>query len=193
MYACFPLLTCARIERSVVIVNMTPFTCFATLLTIGALSLSLSSSQSSPKQQAVPKFTELSQDDVASLDKQRALVASAAKQRFGVSGLARTKVDLPVLQRLIDDHAFDKTQTYELQSLGVALGDVMASELPLRWMMVTDEFGTAPTLRYKDTTIQVNALTMISKRIERDEKVNVSRLLEITREQLPKFQKELSK
>jgi Domain of unknown function (DUF3806) len=175
------------------ITSMTPFICFATVLTFGALTFSSYSSQSGPKQQVAPKFTELSNDDVASLDKQRALVAAAAKQRYGVSGLFRTKADLPVLQRLIDDQAFTKAQTYELQSLGVALGDVMASELPLRWMMVTDEFGTDPTLRYKDTTIQVNAPTMISKRIERDEKVNVSSLLEITREQLPKFQKKLTK
>jgi hypothetical protein len=172
---------------------MTPFICLATALTFGALAFSLYSSQSGPKQRVAPKFTELSGDDVASLDKQRALVAAAAKQRYGVSGLVRTKADLPVLQRLIDDQAFSKTQTYELQSLGVALGDVMASELPLRWMMVTDEFGTDPTLRNKETTIQVNALTMISKRVERDEKVSVSRLLEITREQLPQFEEKLKK
>jgi hypothetical protein len=172
---------------------MAPYACFAILLTFGLFGFSFYSSQSGPSQLPAPKFSELSRDDIASLDKQRALVAAEAKQRYGVSGLVRAKADLPVLQRLIDDQAFAKTQTYELQSLGVALGDVMASELPLRWMMVTDEFGTDPTLRYKDTTIQVNALTMISKRIERDEKVNVSRLLEITREQLPRFEKKLAK
>ncbi len=172
---------------------MTPFTCFATFLTFGALALGLHSPQSGHKQQAELKFTELSGDDIARLDKQRALVVAAAKQRYGVSRLVRTKADLPVMQRLIDDQAFTKTQTYELQSLGVAFGDVLASELPLRWVMITDEFGTDPTLRFKDTTIQVNALTMISKRIERDERVNLSRLLEITREQLPRFQKELTK
>jgi hypothetical protein len=172
---------------------MTPYACFAIFLIFGLFGSSIYSSQSGPSQLAAPRFSDLSRDDLASLDKQRALVAAAAKQRYGVSGLLRTKDDLPVLQRPIDDQAFTKTQTYELQSLGVALGDVMASELPLRWMMVTDEFGTDPTLRYKDTTIQVNALTMISKRIERDEKVNVSRLLEITREQLPLFQKKLAK
>jgi hypothetical protein len=57
--------------------------------------------------------------------------------------------DLPVLQRLIDDRAFSKTQTYELQSLGIAFGDVLASELRLQWVMVTDEYGTDPTLRFK--------------------------------------------
>jgi hypothetical protein len=91
---------------------------------------------------------------------------------------------LPVLQRLIDERVFNKAQTYELQCLGVALGDVLASELPLRWVMVTDEFGTDPTLRFKQMTLQVNALTIISKRIERDEQVSVQWLLDQTREQL---------
>jgi hypothetical protein len=94
---------------------------------------------------------------------------------------------LPVLQRLIDDKAFSKSQTYELQSLGIAFGDVLASELPLRWVMVTDEYGTDPTLRFKGTTVQINALTMISKRVGKDEKVNLSDLLRITREQVTRL------
>jgi hypothetical protein len=50
--------------------------------------------------------------------------------------------------------------------------------------MVTDEFGTDPTLRFKEMTLQVNALTLISKRVERDEPVSVQWLLDKTREQL---------
>jgi hypothetical protein len=50
--------------------------------------------------------------------------------------------------------------------------------------MVTDEFGTDPTLRFKETPVQINALTMISKRVERGETVSVHRLLDQTREQL---------
>jgi len=118
-----------------------------------------------------PKFSELSKDDAAQLEQQRAVVAAAAK-RSGTASLIGTKSDLPVLRRLIDDKVFKKSQTYELQCLGVAFGDVLTSELPLRWMMVTDEYGTDPTLRFKKTTVQINALTMISKRIERDEHVD---------------------
>ena len=55
--------------------------------------------------------------------------------------------------------------------------------------MVTDEFGTDPTLRFKQTTLQVNALTVISKRVERDERVNLSNLLSVTREQLARHDK----
>ena len=131
-----------------------------------------------------PKFSELSHGDSERLDQQRALVATAAKRRYGTAALSRTKRDLPILQRLIDDKVFKKSQTYELESLGVVFGDVLASELPLRWVMITDEYGTDPTLRFKNTSININALTMISKRVERDEPVDVSSLVEKNREAL---------
>jgi uncharacterized protein DUF3806 len=139
--------------------------------------------QASPTAPA-PKFTELSRDDSARLEQQRAVVAATAKQRYGTKALTGTKSDLPVLQRLIDEKVFKKSQTYELQCLGVTFGDVLTSELPLRWVMVTDEYGTDPTLRFKRTTLQINALTMISKRVERDEAVSVQWLLDKTSEQL---------
>lgn len=131
-----------------------------------------------------PQFNDLSSEDRKQLEAQRGIVVTAAKQRYGVSTLGKTAADLSVLQRLIDDKVFSKSQTYELQSLGIAFGDVLVSELPLRWVMVTDEYGTDPTLRFKDTTVQINALTMISKRIEKGQKVDLSALLDITREQL---------
>jgi len=135
----------------------------------------------------MPKFSDLSHEDRTRLAQQRAVVAAAAKQRYGTSNLTKSAADLPVLQRLIDDKVFRKTQTYELQSLGIAFGDVLATELPLRWVMVTDEYGTDPTLRFTATTVQINALTMISKRIERGEEVNLTELLRSTREQLTRL------
>lgn len=130
-----------------------------------------------------PAFTELSKADGSRLEQQRAVVVAAVK-RYGAASLTRTKADLPVLQKVINNRVFKKSQTYELQCLGVAFGDVLASELPLRWVMVTDEHGTDPTLRFKQTTVQVNALTIISKRIERDEPVDPPLLLRQTREHL---------
>jgi len=153
----------------------------AAILTVGLLGVLFS--QSNPKLMPEPKFSELSKDDATRLERQRAVVVAAAK-RHSTASLTGTKSDLPLLRRLIDDKVLTKPQTYELQCLGVAFGDVLTSELPLRWMMVTDEYGTDPTLRFKKTTVQINALTMISKRVERDEHVDVSELLRITREQL---------
>jgi len=131
-------------------------------------------------------FSELSLRDVARLEKQRAVVAHAAGERFGIS-LTRTIADLPVLQRLLDEQVFAKSQTYELQCVGVAFGDVLASELPLRWVIVSDEYGTDPTLRFQNTTLRFNALTMISKRIEDGRQVNLAELFEGTRDHFAKL------
>ncbi len=122
------------------------------------------------------KFSELSESDAARLNQQRAIVAEEAKRRYETPSLTKTKADLAVLQRLLDDRVFSKVQTYELQCLGVVFGDALASELPLRWVMVTDEWGTDPTLRFKDSTIQLNALTMIAKRVEDGVALDVSDL-----------------
>src|SRR4051812_20508451 len=76
--------------------------------------------QSNPKVSPQPKFTELSDEDSTRLEQQRTVVLAAAKQRYGTTALTRTKRDLPILQNLINDRVFKKSQTYELQSLGVA-------------------------------------------------------------------------
>jgi hypothetical protein len=165
----------------------------ATLVTMGLFSLFFGCSKRDAVQPATQKFTELSPDDITRLEQQRGVVAGAAKQRYGTVSLTKTKADLAVLQRLIDDQAFSKTQAHELQCLGIVFGDVLAAELPLRWMIVTDEYGTDPTLRYKDTTVQINALTMLSKRVERGENINVHVMLQSTKEQIAKIEKELQK
>jgi hypothetical protein len=150
-------------------------------LTAGLLGVLFDQSNRKPVPE--PKFSELSKDEAARLEQQRTVVAAAAK-RSGTASLTGTKSDLPVLQRLIDNKVFKKSQTYELQCLGVALGDVLTSEFPLRWTMVTDEYGIDPTLRFDKTSVQINALTMISKRVERGGHVDVSELVRMTREQL---------
>lgn len=158
------------------------------ILMVGLLGIPLGQSNGKPGPE--PKFTGLARDDETRLDQPRAVVAAAAK-RDGAGVLARKKSDLQVLQELIDDRVFKKAHTYELQCLGVALGDVLSSELPLRWIMVTDEYGTVPTLRFKKTTIQINALTMIAKRIERNQPVDLSALLRMTRDQITQAEQNL--
>jgi hypothetical protein len=157
------------------------------LALLSCLGLLVGQSARDPRRE--PKFSELGREDNKRLDRQRAVVAATAKQRYGIGALTRTKKDLPILQRLLDDKAFEKNHTYQLQSLGVAFGDVLASELGLRWVMITDEYGTDPTLRFKSTSININALTMISKRVERNERVDVVELLQKTRQALAEAEK----
>jgi len=157
---------------------MTIRTSILTILVMGLLTFLFGCSEHSGPRPAKQEFAELSYEDSARLEQQRRAVEGVVNERYGIPALTKTRQDLPTLQRLLDDRVFSKTQTYELQCLGVAFGDVLASELPLRWMMVTDAFGTDPTLRYKDSSIQINALTMISKRVEDDRETKLADLME---------------
>jgi hypothetical protein len=120
-----------------------------------------------------PTYAELTADDIARLDMQREVVAAAVRQRYNLPLLAKNKSDLKVIQQLLEDKVFTKAQTFELQCVGIVFGDVLASELTLHWVMMTDEYGCDPVLRFKNTSLQLNALTMISKRVENDEPLNV--------------------
>lgn len=108
------------------------------------------------------------------LNKQRSYVASLVAENLPGQKLTRTKADFLILQKLVDLHIIAKDRTWELQALGVVFGDALAGTIPgLTWYEVTDEYGTDPTLRYKQTSLQINALTMISKRIEDGDDVDV--------------------
>ena len=135
------------------------------------------------------KFADLTASDQVRLNKQRAVVLSELARRYGAQRLTGAPSDLPLLQRLVDDNVFGKTQTWELQALGVAFGDVLANDLGMRWVVVTDEYGTDPTLRYRDTSIQVNALTMISNRIEDGKPVDLEDIRQGVRREIDRILK----
>jgi hypothetical protein len=135
------------------------------------------------------RFAELTPADRDRLDRQREAVSRLVKYRYGVDRLTRSKADIPILQRILDERVYSPTQTYQLQSLGVVFGDVLASELGLRWMIVTDEYGTAPTLRYRNSTVQINALTMISKRVEDRQPADVQSMFDGVRSHLLDLQR----
>jgi hypothetical protein len=56
--------------------------------------------------------------------------------------------------------------------------------------MVEDEYGRDPALRYKDTTLLVFPQTMISKRIEDGEGVDVRELFDGLRERVEEIRAE---
>jgi hypothetical protein len=116
-------------------------------------------------------------------------VAQLVRARLLGAQLSGGRSDLPVLQDVIDANALLPNQTWELQSLGVAFGDALAGMIDgLAWCEVTDEYGTDPTLRYRDTSFQVNALTMVSKRVEAGKPVDLEKMAASTAANLANFQ-----
>jgi hypothetical protein len=87
------------------------------------------------------------------------------------------------LQQLIDSEQYDKNQTSELQSMGFALGDYIQSRYDqFQWIAILDEFGRVLALEHVDSSILVFPITMISKRVENDEEVNMEGLVNRTLE-----------
>ncbi|MFZ2824685.1 DUF3806 domain-containing protein [Hydrogenophaga sp.] len=104
-------------------------------------------------------------------------MSSLLAKRFPGEKLSGTKSDLQLLQQALDAKLLPKTATWELQALGVVFGDVLVSTVPgLSWWQVEDEYGTDPTVRYRETSVQINVMTALSKRVEGGEAVNVEQL-----------------
>ena len=83
---------------------------------------------------------------------------------------------LNLLDEVIRQKWIAPSETIKLQSLGIALGDALAQELGLDWVMVEDEFGRDPAIHLHDSSVFVFPKTMISKRIEDGEDVDINEL-----------------
>ncbi len=84
-----------------------------------------------------------------------------------------------LIQEIIDQEVYSKDQTYELQSLGLALGDYIQYHFSgFKWGIVRDEYGRDLCLNHQEQSIVIFPLTMISKRIEDGEFVSVQHLVD---------------
>ena len=91
---------------------------------------------------------------------------------------------LRIVDAVLKNGWVDPTETWKLQSLGVALGDALAQELMLDWVLVDDELGRSPALNWPGTSVYSFPTTMISKRVERGEAVDVYELFNSARDNL---------
>jgi len=80
---------------------------------------------------------------------------------------------LGTLRALLATNVFRSDQTYELQSMGTVLGDVFVQEMGFHWLIVEDQYGRDLAVRYAETSVILFPLTMISKRVEAGERVDV--------------------
>lgn len=95
------------------------------------------------------------------------------------SKLNGSRADLLLIQKLLDAGTVEREATYTLQALGLAFGKVFIKEnADYDWWMVQDEFGRDPAIRYKQSSLLAYPRTMISKRIEDGESVNVTELFD---------------
>jgi len=88
-----------------------------------------------------------------------------------------TRNDLGLIQQVLDSGTKGREATYSLQALGMALGKVYVNDNPgFDWWMVEDEYGRDPAIRYRKTALLAHPRTMLSKRVEDGETVDVREL-----------------
>ena len=131
-------------------------------------------------------------DDLTRLAKQL-LHADAVVLAASGEHLTGDVSDLELVQKVMDAKALDREATYSLQALGIAFGKVFVNQNEnYDWWMVEDEYGRDPSIQYKETSIRVFPQTMISKRVEDDQTVNVREMYDGLLVQLGDIRKEIS-
>jgi hypothetical protein len=121
-------------------------------------------------------IASLEASDERLMRRQRGVVDELARRHVGTPVAGGKLDDLRILQELLDQRVVPSDEIYQLQALGVVLGDVMAEQLGFSWVIVEDELGRSRALRFGDTDALVFPVTMISKRVERDIRFTVDEL-----------------
>jgi hypothetical protein len=80
---------------------------------------------------------------------------------------------LKLLDTILKSGWIEPAETVKLQTLGITLGDAFIQKMGFEWVTVEDEYGRDPAIRLPGTSLLLFPLTMISKRIENGEEVDI--------------------
>ncbi|WP_415755748.1 DUF3806 domain-containing protein [Pseudomonas leptonychotis] len=99
--------------------------------------------------------------------------------------------DLDRLQAIVASGQVKTENTQELQSLGIVFGKVFVNETQdYDWWVVEDDYGKDACIRYKETSLLIFPQTILSKRIEDGETVDVFELFYGLRAELERIKNE---
>jgi hypothetical protein len=144
-------------------------------LRLFAISLALLLAVGAVASDAV-RISEISYLDRQYMTQQRTVMEDLTRRHFGRTFNGNRDNDLGLLQRLLDQRLVRGDQTRELQAMGVIMGDLLAAELSLHWVVYQDELGRSRALRDGDTDTYLFPITMISRRREVDNRTPVAEI-----------------
>ena len=112
------------------------------------------------------RISDLSFLDRQYMAQQRELLGDLAARKLGRQFSGDRDNDLEILQQLLDRRLVRSDQTQELQAMGIIMGDLLASDLDMHWVVYEDKLGRSRALRYRQTDEYLFPVTMISRRRE---------------------------
>ncbi|TXS92116.1 DUF3806 domain-containing protein [Parahaliea maris] len=116
--------------------------------------------------QEPPQIDDLSFLDRQFMTRQRSELEDLARRQYGQGFTGDTSQDLQLLQRLLDDTVVRSDDTARLQAMGLVMGDLLATDLDMHWVVYEDNLGRSRALRYRDSDNYLFPMTMISRRRE---------------------------
>lgn len=96
---------------------------------------------------------------------QRADIEALAN-RLGQRLSGQRDRDLNTLQTLLDRNMVAEDDVLTLQAMGIVLGDLLADELNMHWVVYRDRAGRSRALQYQRSDVYLFPVTMISRRRE---------------------------
>ena len=120
------------------------------------------------------RISDLSPLDRQYMAQQRELLNDLASANLGRRFSANKQNDLEILQLLLDRGLVRADQTRELQAMGVIMGDLLAAELNMHWVIYEDAIGRTRALRYRQSQEYLFPITMIARRQEADNQTPVA-------------------
>ena len=159
----------------------------ARVFTIAVFGLLAAASIASSQLEKRPTIEPLDTESAQRLADQRELVAALAARHVGSRITGESLNDLRIVQLLFDrypardrsllpfkGHAFsDDARVFEIQALGVVVGDLMAHNFGLEWVVFEDSYGRGRALNVKGTRYLVFPVTLLSARYEASLPVDV--------------------
>jgi len=143
--------------------------------TTAATTMSKTPNQEEPSQ----VLRELNSDEREALEEGLELAARIAD--------ARRPLDILQVQRLYDDYLDEQiTDTDAVIALGLAFGDEVRRRGNLVWARVIDEYGDETCVAAPKHKVHAAPISMIQKRLNRKERVNLTQLRDATLEAIAK-------
>jgi len=112
------------------------------------------------------RIGELTDLDRRYLAQQREDLEELARSELGAFFTGDPANDIAVMQRLLDEGVVTADDRRRLQAMGVVLGDLLAEDLDMHWVIYEDQVGRSRALRYRQSDNYLFPATMVSRRRE---------------------------
>lgn len=146
---------------------------------LGLSQASEASSTAAPDPKAKISISSLEKEDAEFLQNRRGFAAQIEKMRQIPP--KDVPITISVLQGMYDGGIAEQIDDQPYwEALAICIGDELVKRHHFEWVLITDEWGTEPAVAVPGKMVYATPMSMIFKRVEKREKVEVEFLIEET-------------